>query len=212
MKLLALAVTSLLALAAGLGGTAHADTVVTDGAHGFTVHVPDGFTENADGKKMPQALYAWARTGDGQFEMLAIADLQGEIAEGDIDLDDFARGMASSSGARVVDSHQTHLVWKDSDLPVIVGHMSTSGVELGYAGVEVPLPGSAVMVMAVGTTNVSQLEARVRTMMATFDGENDWTSDRHRRIGWVASAVGIVLIGILFFARMESRRRRAGSL
>jgi hypothetical protein len=191
------------AVCTALAAPAHASTTVTDAAHGFTIHVPDGYEDFPAGRASPN-LYAWKRGTPSSFEMIAITDLGAEIAEGPIDLDVLERTVAGGSHFRLGDVHTSQLAWNHSQIPTLSGVMS----DFAFVGAEVPLPDNAVMVLVMGTGSAGELDATLHDVMSTFDGENSWTGERDRRIGWVVGGVGVVLGAVILFAKLESRRRR----
>ena len=198
--------------------TAHAASAArfTDAAHGFSVDIPDGYSDapKTDDARVIHGFVHGALGEDGT-SMIQLQSLGGTIGRGPLiheTVEKAARASVEGSGIEISAFEYRTAKWKTFDVNVLVVRLHSGDRKLVSLATQIPLAKQAIQIYLMGpASDEAKLEGDFHSMLASLDGKSNWLSDEERseKLGELTGQALVVGLGIAVGIWAFRRRKRA---
>ncbi len=184
---------------------------IRDAEHGFSFTVPDGFTDDPQGRG-PDTTYVFVRgkADEPSFTQLKILQMHGVLGRGSHDREKaerLSREALRAKGLELTDFDLRKLTWKSFDIEVFVVHVAGTDKKLILVA-DVPLKPEAIQIALAGpSSDEARLTAELQAVLASLDGPTNWKTDDERILA-LAKLIGMAvgaLVGVWWLPRLRKR-------
>ena len=195
------------ALVGLLGRTALAEPeTILDTKLNITLTLPDAFKPYPAGLAQPGTLYSYINGSPGtdNFQIVGIESMGGSIGREHI-------SVPQIPGA-TLDVKQEK--WRTFDIEVIEGTMTIDNVTMFAMVAQVPIKPNAIQLKLVAPVAYkAELQATMRTLLASLHGPSNWLTDSQRAYQ-LGRSIGFLLCGlttaaVIMFIRKRRRKKAA---
>ncbi len=149
---------------------------IDDKNFGFTLTLPDGFSDFPQGHSMPNAIYSYARySSEGRPGIIiGIERMNGVIGQESI-LDEQGLAKIKSMLPEGAEVKNYPAQWQGFKVEGIETVMSMQGVSMMERAVQIPLRREAIQIAVIGPGDASgEVSLVMEQILSSLKGETDW--------------------------------------